>query len=309
MLTNTQGIHHITAIVGDPNENIHFYQNILGLRMIKTTVNFDDPTTYHFYFGDQVGTPGTIITFFPMLNGLKGSIGGGQVGTTYYAIPKGAMSFWKNRLSQHGIQTKEVIYFNETHLEFDDVHGLHLSLVETDQLEASYESGAISKQHAIIGFYGAMLYSTTFKDTIVLVDQVFDLKHVDETEDVIRYRSPSEIGSIIDIKKENLTRGSMGIGTVHHIAMRARDDEHHVEIMNHIRTNEYMTTKIIDRNYFHSIYFREYGDILFEVATDNPGFLIDEEIETLGTTLKLPKQYEPFRSQIEVALPKLQVKR
>lgn len=308
MKQNTKGIHHITAVVGDPQENIHFYQTVLGMKFIKRTVNFDDPTTYHFYFGDQVGTPGTIITFFPMPNGTKGEIGGGQVGITYYAIPKGSRSFWTERLFEFGISTKEVTVFGKKHLLFQDVHGLELSLVEIDVETANYESPDISKNHAILGFYGALLYSTSYTDTISLVKDVFELTEVGSEKDIIRFQSNATIGSVIDIKKVDMKRGVGGVGTVHHIAMRASDDQNHVELMNHIRTSDYITTKVIDRNYFHSIYFREYGSILFEVATDNPGFAIDEDVNKLGQTLKLPKQYETYRNQIEQALPKIEVK-
>lgn len=307
MQQNTQGIHHVTAIVGDPQENIHFYQTILGMKLIKRTVNFDDPTTYHFYFGDQVGTPGTIITFFPMPNGSKGEIGGGQVGITHYAIPKGALPFWKQRLFEFGIKTKEVTFFGNIHLVFMDVHGLELSLVETDIETANYESSGVSIKYAILGFYGALLYSTSNLDTISLVKNVFELTEVAAEEDIIRFQSNATIGSIIDIKRVDMKRGFSGVGTVHHIAMRASDDQNHIELMNHIRASDYMTTKVIDRNYFHSIYFREYGDILFELATDNPGFFVDEDANNLGQSLKLPKQYESFRSQIERALPKIEV--
>jgi glyoxalase family protein len=296
----TKGIHHITAVVGDPQENIDFYAGVLGLRMIKQTVNFDEPGTYHLYFADEVGNPGTVITFFPVPNGTKGVIGDGQVGETHYAVPVGALSFWKKRLSSYGITFKEEQRFGFTHILFEDVHGLKLSLVETSEGKLSeWEFEDITSQVAIKGFFGATLYTHQFNETNSLISRIMGLEFIGEDEAVIRYKGSAPIGSYIDIMKQKTTRGIMGVGVVHHIAMRASDDADQIHMMNQIRSAKYQTTNVIDRNYFHSIYFRERGGILFEIATDQPGFMIDETKESLGSTLQLPKQYESLRQNIE----------
>ncbi|MCY9165601.1 ring-cleaving dioxygenase [Bacillus atrophaeus] len=303
MSKKTMGIHHITAIVGHPQENVDFYAGVLGLRLVKQTVNFDDPGTYHLYFGDEGGKPGTIITFFPWAGAYQGTIGGGQVGVTSYVVPKGAMEFWEQRLEKFNIVFTKVERFGEQYLEFDDPHGLHLEIVEREEGELNtWSFGDVTPEVAIKGFGGATLLSTQPNKTAELLEKVMGLKLVGKEGDFARYRSTADIGNIIDLKLTPIGRGQMGVGTVHHIAWRAIDDQDQLDWQEYIAANGYDVTPVRDRNYFNAIYFKEYGEILFEIATDPPGFAHDESKETMGKNLKLPSQYEPHREKIEQVL-------
>lgn len=303
------GIHHITAIVGHPQENVDFYAGVLGLRLVKQTVNFDDPGTYHLYFGDEGGTPGTIITFFPWDGARQGVIGEGQVGVTSYVVPKGAFSFWETRLEKFNIAHTKVERFGEKYLEFDDPHGLHLEIVEREEGEKNtWEFGGITSDYAIKGFGGATLLSTQPNKTADLLERVMGLEKIGEEGDFVRFRSTADIGNMIDVKKTAIGRGQMGVGTVHHIAWRAVDDDDQLEWKKHVEANGYGVTPVRDRNYFNAIYFREHGEILFEIATDPPGFAHDESLETMGEKLMLPSQYEPHREQLEQVLLPFEVR-
>lgn len=309
MSKQTAGIHHITAIVGDPQENMDFYAGILGLRFVKKTVNFDDPKTYHFYFGNDGGEPGTIITFFPWIGAYRGVIGDGQVGITTYVIPVGAMEFWENRLHDFGISTSKTTRFGETYLQFEDVHGLKLELVERKEGKVNdWEFNGITKDVSIKGFGGAILYSSAPGKTAETLTNVMGLEKVAEEGEYIRFKARGMIGNIIDVKITTSGRGMMGVGTVHHIAWRAEDDADHLDWQEYVRSKGYHVTPVQDRNYFNAIYFREYGDILFEIATDPPGFAHDESYETMGEKLMLPSQYEKYRGQLEQHLPNVTVR-
>ncbi|MCP2034532.1 glyoxalase family protein [Planomicrobium sp. HSC-17F08] len=302
-MKKTAGIHHITAIVGHPQENVDFYAGVLGLRMVKQTVNFDDPGTYHLYFGNDGGKPGTIITFFPWVNAYQGKIGAGQVGVTSYVIPPGAMPFWEERLGRLGISFAKEERFGEMNLMFEDPHGLQLELVEREAGEVNnYKSGSIKPEVAIKGFGGATLLSARPEQTGKTLVDVLGLEKVGEEGDLTRYRAYGEIGNVIDVKRTPLGRGQMGVGTVHHIAWRAQDDQDHLDWQEHVRNQGYGVTEVKDRNYFNAIYFREHGEILFEIATDPPGFAHDEALETMGRKLMLPEQYEPRRAQLTDSL-------
>ncbi|PAF23039.1 ring-cleaving dioxygenase [Terribacillus saccharophilus] len=299
MTKQTQGIHHITAIVGHPQENTDFYAGVLGLRLVKKTVNFDDPGTYHLYFGDEKGKPGTIITFFPWPNAYQGKIGDGQVGVTSYVVPKGALAFWENRLEKFEIAFAKTERFGEQYLQFDDVHGLHLEIVEREAGETNtWTFGDVTPEVAIKGFGGATLYSKTPGATAELLKQM-GLEKVGEEGDYVRYQAAGDIGNIIDIKLTTSGKSQMGVGTVHHIAWRASDDQDQLDWSEYVDGLGYGVTRVQDRNYFNAIYFREHGEILFEIATDPPGFAIDETQETMGEKLMLPAQYEQQRSKIE----------
>jgi glyoxalase family protein len=309
MSKKTMGIHHITAIVGHPQENVDFYAGVLGLRLVKQTVNFDDPGTYHLYFGDDGGKPGTIITFFPWAGANQGVIGDGQVGVTSFVVPKGAMNFWKNRLEKFNVSFTVIERFEEQYLEFDDPHGLHLEIVEREEGEEnSWNFGGITPEVAIKGFGGATLLSTQPNKTAELLEKVMGLELISKEGDFIRFRSSAEIGNVIDLKITPIGRGQMGVGTVHHIAWRAIDDQDQLDWQEYIAENGYGVTPVKDRNYFNAIYFREHGEILFEIATDPPGFAHDESVATMGDKLMLPEQYEQFRGQIERSLLKFEVR-
>ncbi|MDF2787177.1 MAG: ring-cleaving dioxygenase [Neobacillus sp.] len=303
MSKKTMGIHHITAIVGHPQENVDFYAGVLGLRLVKQTVNFDDPGTYHLYFGDEGGKPGTIITFFPWAGARQGTIGDGQVGVTSYVVPKGAIGFWENRLEKFKVPFTKMERFGEQFLEFDDPHGLHLEIVEREEGDINnWNFSGVTPDVAIKGFGGATLLSTQPNKTADLLENVMGLEFVGKEGDFARYRSSSDIGNVIDLKLTPIGRGRMGVGTVHHIAWRASDDQDQLDWQKYVAANGYGVTPVQDRNYFNAIYFREHGEILFEIATDPPGFAHDESQETMGEKLMLPAQYEAHREQIERGL-------
>lgn len=309
MKKQTAGIHHITAIVGHPQENVDFYAGVLGLRLVKQTVNFDDPETYHFYFGNDGGKPGTIMTFFPWANAYPGKIGAGQVGITSFVVPVGSLAFWKERLTSFNVAVRDFDRFGESYLEFDDPHGLHLELVEREEGEVNtWTFGGVTPETAIKGFGGATLLSADPEKTADLLANVMGLEYVGQDGDLARYRSTSDIGNMIDLKLTPIARGTMGVGTVHHIAWRASDDADQREWQDYAADNGYGVTQVQDRNYFNAVYFREHGEILFEIATDPPGFAHDETPETMGTALKLPAQYEQYRTQLEQTLIPFEVR-
>lgn len=309
MKKHTAGIHHITAIVGHPQENIDFYAGVLGLRLVKQTVNFDDPGTYHLYFGDEAGSPGTIITFFPWANAHPGVIGDGQVGVTTYAIPVGALEYWKQRLTSFNIPYVVAERFGETLLQFDDVHGLHLELVEREEGPLNHWTfGGVTKDVAIKGFGGAVLYSSRPQHTATVLSDVLGLQAIGTDGVYARYASTAQIGNIIDIKMTEGQLGKMGPGTVHHIAWRAEDDQDQRSWQEFVSSFGLHVTDVRDRSYFNAIYFREPGSILFEIATDPPGFAYDESPETMGSKLMLPVQYEQHRDRLKQMLLPIEVR-
>lgn len=309
-MLQTKGIHHITAIVGHPQENVDFYAHVLGLRLVKKTINFDDPGTYHLYFGNEAGDPGTIITFFPWPGAAPGVIGGGQVGVTAYAVPKGALSYWQDRLHRLQIPSQSVEKFGERSLRITDPHGLQVELVEREEGEESAVSKSdVAKEFAIKGFAGVTLLSTDPEKTATTLEDVMGISRMEETNDLIRFRSSAPLGNVIDLKRAPVHRGKMGVGTVHHIAWRTEDQAEQLQWQKHIIDQGYHVTDVRDRNYFHAIYFREAGEILFEIATDPPGFAHDESKETMGEKLMLPKQYEHLRASLEAQLIPITLKK
>jgi len=310
MALKTEGIHHITAIAGDPQENVDFYGGVLGLRMTKKTVNHDDPETYHTYFSNGNADVGTHITFFPWENGEKGKIGTGQVGVTYYMVPKGALPFWKKRFDYFKVSYAEAERFGETYLFFEDYHGLKNALVERKSGEKStYEFGEVTNSVAIKGFAGAALFSDDPDKTVRLIKETMGFKKIDDSNDYMRFSSSAVYGNTIDINNKKLERGIQGVGTVHHIAFRARDEDEQVSFRKELKTEGYHVTPVIDRKYFKSIYFREQGKILFEIATEGPGFDVDEPFDKLGESLTLPQRYEPYRDKITKRLKPIRLKR
>jgi glyoxalase family protein len=305
----TAGIHHITAFVQDAQKTVDFYAGILGLRLVKKTINFDAPEVYHLYFGNDTGKPGTIITFFPWAGSRKGLIGGGQVGITTYVVPPRSYDFWKKRLERFHVKVTEVERFHEKYLQFQDVDGLQLEIVEREMGENSkWSFGGVTTDKAIKGFGGAVLYSTSPDKTASTLENLMGLKKVGEEGVFTRFQAAGDIGNIIDIDRSVTYAGRGGAGTVHHIAWRAKTEEEHERWRVHVENHGYHPTKIIDRQYFHAIYFREYGDILFEIATDPPGFANDEKEEHLGEKLMLPVWYEKYRQGIEKSLPDIEVR-
>jgi len=309
MTIQTTGIHHITAFAGDPQANVDFYAGVLGLRLVKRTVNFDAPDVYHLYFGDEHGSPGTIITFFPSAGARRGQIGGGQVGVTTYAIPVGALDFWQERLEGFGLNVTRTTRFSETFLQFEDTEGLRLELVEREEgANSTWAQGSIPADKAIKGFGGAVLFSVNPQRTMDALVRILGFVKVDENAEYARFRSTGDLGNVIDVPVERIPLGTGGAGTVHHIAWRAKDFEEHDQWRDAVYQYGYQPTPIRDRQYFNAIYFREAGGILFEIATDPPGFARDEPAETMGEKLMLPDWFEPHRDQIEANLQPIEVR-
>lgn len=309
MALQTAGIHHITAFVSDAQRNVDFYAGILGLRLVKKTVNFDAPEVYHLYFGNEAGAPGTIITFFPSPHWRKGRIGSGQVGVTTYAIPVGAMGFWENRLAAYRIPVTKVSRISESYLSFADYDGLRIELVEREEGPLSQWSfGGVTSEHAIKGFGGAVLYSNNPLQTAATLVQTMGMQQLAEGDGYIRYRTTGELGNIIDLRATPVPQGAGGNGTVHHIAWRAKDDKEHQEWIQQLQSHGHQPTSVRDRNYFKAIYFREQGGILFEIATDPPGFAHDEASDAMGEQLMLPSWLEQEREAILENLSPFQIR-
>src|SRR6476620_10305038 len=296
------GIHHITAIAGDPQRNLDFYTEALGLRLVKRTVNFDDPGSYHFYFGDNIGTPGTIMTFFPWPGAQRGARGSGQVTTVSFAVPRNSMAFWKERLrATHVIAEEMAGRFGNFALRFLDPDGLLLELIAGLQDSAEDEK--------IRGFAAPTLEVRQPDRTEKLLTEILGFEFVAEENNRRRFRgSGSKASAEIDLVSSEAGFGQIAAGTVHHIAFRAADDDEQLKVREQLVARGLNLTPVIDRQYFHSIYFREPNGILFEIATDGPGFLIDEPADALGETLKLPPIYESKRNEIERVLPTIHLR-
>jgi len=303
------GYHHLTAIVGDPQQNVDFYTRVLGQRLVKQTVNFDDPGTYHLYYGDEVGHPGTIVTFFPWPGAPRGSRGAGQVVDISFAIPASALDYWTARLTQHGVTfSGPTARFNEQIISFLDPHGLSLELVAHRQQDArsGWKQGPIPESYAIRGFYSVTLAENNQEHTAAMLTEVLGFRFLHQEGNRFRYEvgagGPGAIVDVLSVPEQ--PRGRIAVGTVHHVAWRAEDDAHQLSWRQRLLDQGSNVTPVLDRQYFHSIYFHEPGGVLFEIATDPPGFVIDEAVEELGTHLKLPPWLEPRRTQIaEVLLP------
>ena len=306
------GIHHVTAIASDPQRNLDFYTGMLGLRFVKRTVNFDDPHTYHFYFGDGVGTPGSIMTFFPWPRAFRGRQGTGQVAVTSFAVLPGALGFWVQRLIQHGIKFEgpKKRDGDEQVLAFADPDGLMLELVAHASAEGrpAWEGAAgISEDDAIHGFFGVTLWEENGAVTERVLTDTLGFRGIREDSGTRRFAAgDGGAGTVVDVRTiGGFVAGQPGAGTVHHVAFRCADDTAQLAMRSRVMQGGYQPTPVIDREYFHSVYFREPGNVLFELATDPPGFTVDEPLEHLGENLKLPPQYEAQRAEIESVLPRI----
>lgn len=312
-MSDIQGIHHVTAIASDPQRNVDFYAGILGLRLVKRTVNFDDPQTYHLYYGDAVGTPGSIMTFFPWPGARRGRIGAGQVAVTSFSVLPSAIGFWIERLVRHGIKYQGPTRRGaagdvEQAIAFTDHDGLMLEIVGHPGAEARPAwAGApgISQEQAIHGFHAVTLWLDDAAATERVLTDTLGFRPVREDGTTRRYAvGDGGPGAIVDLRAiGDFGRGAGGAGTVHHVAFRVPDDKAELTVRGRVTDAGLHPTPVIDRNYFHSVYFREPGGVLFELATNPPGFAIDESVEHLGEKLMLPAQYEPHRSEIEAVLP------
>jgi glyoxalase family protein len=307
------GLHHITAIAADAQQNYDFYSKVLGLRLVKKTVNFDDPKTYHFYFGNEVGTPGGILTFFPWANVSRGKNGAGMATEISYSVPKGSLNFWKARFEKlnvhHDIGGER---FGEKQVAFQDPDGLRLNLIEAKQNDErkGWETAELKVDVAIKGFHSVTLTLNRIKATATILTEVFGYKQVEQDDNLFRYQTDAvENAAIVDLlEMPHAQRGLNSAGTNHHVAFRVKDEETLMDFREKIAARGLYVTDKINRDYFFSIYFREPGGVLFEIATDNPGFATDETVENLGSSLQLPDQYKPMRDKIEKGLPELQIK-
>lgn len=305
----TTGIHHITAMVNDAQRNIDFYAGLLGLRLVKKTINFDRPEVYHLYFGNETGQPGTVITFFPWAKQLKGRIGTGQVGVITFIIPGGSIHFWKQRLQKFGVDFSTSERFGEKFILFNDPDGLQLELIERNEGPINHWNfGAIQAENAIKGFGGATLISAQPNKTADVLENILGLECIGDDDGFLRFKAEGDLGNMIDIKLTPSVRGLMGAGTVHHIAWRAKDEQELHKWRSQLQEKEYYPTEIRDRNYFKAVYFHEQGGILFEIATDLPGFSVDESVDELGKKLMLPPWLESKRKELEGTLPSVGVR-
>lgn len=308
------GIHHVTAIASNPQKNIDFYSSLLGLRLVKLTVNFDDPTTYHLYYGDEIGHPGTILTFFPWQDAPKGIHGTSQVIATSFLIPENATGYWTERLKKHHVAFQgPIARFDEQVITFQDPDGLALELVAhksaREREDRVWKQGPVPGEQAIRGFYSVTLSEEGYERTASVLTDKLGFSLLREENGRFRYTiSEGDASSVVDLLCLPYSkRGRTGIGTVHHVAWLTPTDHQQQELRKSIVKAGLNATPVIDRKYFHSVYFREPGGILFEIATEPPGFMIDEKREELGTHLVLPSWLEAERNNLERVLPPVKV--
>ncbi|MGE8556542.1 MAG: ring-cleaving dioxygenase [Chryseobacterium jejuense] len=303
------GLHHITAIADNAKRNLDFYTQVLGVRLVKKTVNFDDPGTYHFYFGNETGTPGTILTFFPWEGIGQGSNGSGMATHIGYSVPKGSLEFWKNRLKSFNVNVEEGEIFGEKMISFKDPDGLELQFIEPseDDNRKVWTTDDIRDENALKGFHNVTLTLKRAEPTIKVLTDILGYDLQQQEGERYRFRTDAiDTANLIDVIENDATpTGRNAAGTNHHIAFRVKDDTILMEYREKALSAGLSITPKINRDYFYSLYFREPGGVLFEIATDNPGFTVDEPLDELGQNLKLPAQYEGMRSKIEGVLPKL----
>lgn len=303
------GLHHITAIAGGAKRNYDFYTRVLGLRLVKKTVNFDDPFTYHFYYGDRVGTPGSILTFFPWEGIQTGRRGTRQVTEIGYSVPEGSLDFWQKRFEQNNVIYNKVSEkFGTPYLTFLDPDGLKLELVVAgNDFREPWETDQVSAEHATRGFHGITITTNRLQPTADVLVNIFGYRlletHVNRHRFVTDATEHANIVDVVEVPGEGA--GHVAGGSVHHVAFRVKNDEVLMKFRRRIADAGLHITEKIDRNYFYSLYFREPGGVLFEIATDNPGFAVDEPVDELGSALKLPPQYEQRRAEITSHLPVL----
>ena len=307
-----RGIHHVTAIAGDPQRNLDFYSGLLGLRLVKRTVNFDDPGTYHLYYGDEEGRPGTIMTFFPWRNAPRGSLGAGQIGTTAFSVPAGSLPFWESRIRDAGLPSEgPETRFGEEVLTLADPDGLRLELVAHESAAdlPLWHEGPLSPEVAIRAFHGVTLIEHSLEATAEILTGSLGFAETQASGPRHRFEAPQGApASRVDIVvMPDQPVGRIAVGSVHHVAFRIAGDEEQSRWRTEAIGKGLHITPVKDRNYFHSVYFREPGGVLFEIATDPPGFAVDESVAELGSTLKLPAWLEPQRQLLQAQLPELTI--
>ena len=301
------GAHHVTAIAGDPQQNVDFYAGVLGLRLVKKTVNFDDPNSYHLYYGDAGANPGSIMTFFSWPGAPRGRSGAGQIGTTSFAVPEDSLGYWTQRLVEHGVRFgAPTRRFEETVLAFEDPDGLGIEIVARPGLDgasSSWPGSTVPEEYAIRKISGVALLEAAPDRTQELLTSFLGFEKIGEEEGRVRYATPGGESFVDVVGVPDGRPGQTAVGTTHHVAWRAPDDETEEAWRGEAEARGLDVTPVLDRQYFHSIYFREPGGVLFEIATDQPGFAVDEDPDHLGETLKLPPWLERHREKIEANLP------
>ena len=301
------GAHHVTAIAGDPQANVDFYAGVLGLRLVKKTVNFDDPSSYHLYYGDAGANPGTIMTFFSWPGAPHGRSGVGQIGATGFAVPEDSLGFWTERLVEHGVRFgAPARRFDETVLAFEDPDGLAIEIVARAGLDGAsplWAGSTVPGEHAIRKISGVTMLEAAPDRTEELLTSFLGFEKVAEEDGRVRYATSGEESFADVVGAPDGARGQTAVGTTHHVAWRAPDDETEGTWRAEAEARGLDVTPVLDRQYFHSIYFREPGGVLFEIATDGPGFAFDEDPDHLGEGLKLPPWLERHRDRIEASLP------
>ncbi len=310
MTPTLPGIHHVTAITADAQKNVDFYCGVLGLRLVKVTVNFDDPGSYHLYYGDELGRPGTILTFFAWPGGHRGRIGPPQVTSTAFAVPIDAIEFWRERLRLNGVKADQPIErLGERVIHFTDPDGMGLDLIATDHPGGQvWSAGPVAVEYAIRGFHSVTISEEGYESTARTLTELMGFKPGDSQGNRFRYRAGAGDGfaATVDLLcTPDARRGGMGAGIVHHVAFRTPDDPQEQAWRKAIAGAGLNVSPVMDRKYFRSIYYREPGGVLFEIATDVPGFAVDEPADRLGSSLMLPVELEPHRGRIERAITPL----
>lgn len=304
------GIHHVTAIAGEPQSNFEFYSQLLGLRLVKLTVNYDDPGSYHFYYGDGKGTPGTLLTFFSRPGAPRGRAGAGQITVTSFSIPAAAVDFWGARLRAAAVLFETGSRFGAPVISFADPDGLRLELVGAADARLGFTGGPVRPERAIRGLCGVTLSEQGYESTAALLTGTMGFRHAADSGNRFRFAAGTGgAGSAVDVLcQPDLPPGRIAVGTVHHVAWRVPDDAAQERSRDTLVRSGLNVTPVIDRKYFHSIYFREPGGVLFEIATDPPGFAVDEPEAALGSRLMLPPWLEPKRALVEARLPALRLR-
>ena len=304
MLNQIKGLHHVTSLASGAAANNDFFTNTLGLRRVKKTVNFDAPDVYHLYYGDEIGTPGSVMTYFPFPDAARGTRGAGEVGTTAFAVPKGSLGAWQDRFAALGVSgLKSGQRFGDDVLTFDGPDGDSFALVEANDDRTPWSGGGIHEDHAIRGFHSA---SMRLKDEGATGELLtfMGYEKVGQDGDVTRYaRADGNGADVIDIETvPGAPRASQGAGSVHHLAFAVDNRARQLEVREALSDTGYQVTPVIDRDYFWAIYFRTPGGVLFEIATNEPGFDRDEDTAHLGEALKLPAQHRHLRERLERTL-------
>jgi len=317
--TPTPGIHHVTCVAGDPQRNLDFWVETLGLRLVKRSINQDDPGTYHYFFADAEGTPGTSMTFFPWQDLPQGTVGSGQVSRTAFRVPEGSLDFWEDRFDEYGVDYDERLErFGEVVLPFRDPDGLPVELVAVeipDDDPTVPWTEWVPADVAIRGFHSVTLWLADPDRTAALLETMgFEATDTAESpgdtpgDERTRYEAAGTVGEYVDVLP-TVKGGRQGHGTVHHVAFQTPTDEHQDEMRSAVRSQGLSPTQQIDRHWFRSVYFREFGGVLFELATRDPGYDSDEPLDDLGGRLVLPGEFEARREEIEAGLPDVTVPR